>query len=174
MDTHKLTYDIKEIEELCRLYQDGEFSLKEEKYLETVLSNLYVGGSEVIDETLFLMGISKTVSKSAAMSESSVADAKRPRHKRRNPFGRLIKIGSAAAVVAAVLAVGWHFYRQDNSAGNEVYEVYAFGEKVTDREKSREMALESYNRSMELLARMKQLEEEKMSAAEKVRQIQTM
>lgn len=170
MDRHKLTYDKNKVEELCRLYMEGRLTLEEEKDLQRLLAHIEEENSDVVDETLFLMGISKAVSKSSAIPETVAIAAGSPQSlpRRRRLWGRLVKIGSAAAVVAVAFTVGWHFHKSESTAEGEVCEVYAFGEKITDKKKCREMAMESYRNSMGLIARMRQLEEEKMSVMENV------
>ena len=172
MGRYDIIYDKNEIDRLCQLYLEGQLTLKEEQDLAIVLSHIDEVNSEAIDETLFLMGISRTVAKSSGKSDKETYTANAP-SKRKNPFAGWLEIGSVAAVVVVALTVGWNFFKPETTEANDVCEVYAFGKKITDKEKSRQMAMESYNRSLELLARMQQLEKEKMSEVENARKIIT-
>ncbi len=159
MDKDKITLSKEDIERLCSLYMEGQLSVAEEHDLSILLSQYVDYDSELIDDTLLIMGLSR----SAAVSGGC-------KSKKKTWFCHLFTAGTAAAVLLAMIGMGWHFmaHKGRDMGPETIFEVYVGGKKVLDTEKSREIALEKYNSSMELLANMRQLEIESRQQLEKM------
>lgn len=146
----------KEVETLCSLYLDGNLNVSEERDLETVLSNSNYKG-EIVEETLFVMGIAAGVPRRGT--------SKKTMH---GILYRILCTSAAAVILLFGVSVLWSYLGGHTAFNNSeiVCEVYVDGVKVTDPVKSKQMAIESYNRSMRLLAEIQEREQTKLERAQ--------
>lgn len=159
-------YSKEEIEQLCTLYMEGILDVEEEKALAKILAGSTYSG-EIVEETLFLMGVS--ASESYMVKED--ADA---RNKRKDvKFGmarslfNILKTSAAAVCVVFAVSMIWNYFNPSQIGGEPVYEVYADGNKISDPEQCRQMALRSYEKSQRFIAEMKAIQNEKLVDFEK-------
>lgn len=127
---------ISELEDLSLLWFDCRLSRSDERMLMKVLAESPLS-SPLIDETRALMGL-ESVQK------------KHMRSKSRTVFRRL-RVWTAAAVVVLVAAVGVTMSLHTPSEESNMYVVYIGGERVTDDELARQMAMARYQESMRML-----------------------
>lgn len=159
-------YSKEEIEQLCTLYMEGILDVEEEKALAKILAGSAYSG-EIVEETLFLMGVS--ASESYMVKED--ADV---RNKRKDvKFGmarslfNILKTSAAAVCVVFAVSMIWNYFNPSQIGGGSVYEVYADGNKISDPEQCRQMALRSYEKSQRFIAEMKAIQNEKLVDFEK-------
>lgn len=159
-----------EMEELCRLFMEGELSVGEERDLAKVLS-LSAERGGIIDETVFLLGIQRTVASCAGTdvyrdSAEEVPSVEGSRQWRKI-FSRIITASVCAASLIAVVSLGWEtaMVGSDDVSEN-VYTVYIDGKMVSDPDVARMIALESYQENMAMLRQMKEMERQERMEVE--------
>ncbi len=159
-----------EMEELCRLFMEGELSVGEERDLAKILS-LSAERGGIIDETVFLLGIQRTAASSAGTDvyRASAEDASSVAGSRqwRKIFFRIITASVCAASLIAVVSLSWKTagVGSDNVSEN-VYTVYIDGKMVADPDVARMIALESYRENMAMLRQMKEMERQERMEVE--------
>ncbi len=116
----------KEVETLCSLYLDGKLTVSEERDLERVLSmssskNSYKG--EIVEETLFVMGIANGVPRKGA-SKKTVHGI----------LYHILRTSAAAVLLLFGVSILWGYLGGHTAYDNSeiVCEVYVDGVKVTE------------------------------------------
>ncbi len=145
----KLT--LKEIEDLCDLYIEGVLSPQEEHDLATVISLLDYK-SPKIEETLFLMGLSRIVARNDA--ESSSQDSSKIESTKkyntvslRKALFKILKTSAAAVILILLVGTFWNAVSGLNRSEDTVYEVYIDGKLVTDPQECMNLALKAFRES---------------------------
>lgn len=154
------------IEQLCSLYMEGNLDMEEEKALAKILASSTYSG-EIVEETLFLMGMS--ASESYLIKED--ADVRNKRNAVKFGIARslfnILKTSAAAVCVVFAVSMIWNYFNPSHICDEPVYEVYADGKKISDPEQCRLMALMSYEKSQRFIAEMKAIQNEKLVDFEK-------
>ncbi len=165
-NSFRQVFSNEEIEQLCSLYMEGNLDMEEEKALAKILASSTYSG-EIVEETLFLMGMS--ASESYLIKED--ADVRNKRNAVKFGIARslfnILKTSAAAVCVVFAVSMIWNYFNPSHICDEPVYEVYADGKKISDPEQCRLMALMSYEKSQRFIAEMKAIQNEKLVDFEK-------
>lgn len=165
-------FNILDIEILCRLYREGKLDAEEERLLAVILPSCGFE-SDIIDETIFLMGLEKIAGKQhmANVNSSTPSELKRIHGQAKTPLlinvlKRIVATSVAAAALISIVSFGWD--QITGRATTPVCEVYVEGIKVADDDPRLALALNDYHKNMEMIAEMRRMEKEKLGEARKM------
>lgn len=155
----KSNLTLKEIEDLCDLYMEGVLDPSEERDLATVIS-LAGYKSSKIEETLFLIGLSRIVANTDTQSsdqESFVKDSIKNNNGRflRKALFKIIRTSAAAVIMILGVGAVWNSTYGLKEPEEYVYEVYIDGKLVTDPQLSMNLAMEAYQESERQISEMR-------------------
>ena len=155
-----------EIEQLCSLYLEGKLDVEEEQVLAKILvKSSYTG--EIVKETLFLMGI--TASQSHMIKKNGYFRKKPGATKSNIGWSLFNMLKTCVAAVCIIFSVSmiWNYFNPSRIYEEPVYEVYVNGEKISDPEQCKLMALKSYEKSQRFIAEMNAIQNKKLVDFEK-------
>lgn len=169
----RVPFSREELEELCLLYMEGSLDRREEKALMQLLTESGLSG-EPFDEVLFLMGLSASETRNCGLSADNAVRSVgngingQVGCKKLRMSESLYKIVmTCAACVAMIMGVSsvWNYFCKppENTMS---YEVYVDGKKISDKDRSKEIALKTYEESQRFIAKMHEIEAETLRHAE--------
>lgn len=185
----------KELEQLCMLYLERCLTHEEEECLALVLSASAERGG-IIDDTIFLMGLTKSTSALLHLSNTTTPSISHPsstadnhpkqsngsalvsssasgrtsesgRSLLKRSFRRIALSSAAAALIIAAISAIWRTaYPESSDSDQIVYTVIIEGKEVKDPSEAKRFAKSQYDKGMALIAQMQKLEKEHLEKLE--------